>query len=124
MQDTGRDLDVAVNGKGYIAVRGADGKEAYTRAGDLQVSAEGAVTTGSGLPVLSESGPINLPAATSITVGNDGTISVLPVGLQPVRSGADRPHQAGQSAGAELAEGRRRFAATQGWQQGPRRIRR
>jgi flagellar basal-body rod protein FlgF len=84
MQDTGRDLDVAVNGKGYIAVRGADGKEAYTRAGDLQVSASGAVTTGSGLPVLSESGPINLPAATSITVGNDGTISVLPAGLTPV----------------------------------------
>ena len=81
---TSRPLDIAINGKGFIAVQGADGKEAYTRAGDLQVSAEGAVTTGSGLPVLSESGPINLPAATSITVGNDGTISVLPVGLQPV----------------------------------------
>ena len=84
MENTGRDLDVAVNGNGFIAVRGADGQEAYTRAGDLQVSAQGAVTTGSGLPVLSESGPINLPAATSISVGNDGTISVLPSGLKPV----------------------------------------
>src|ERR1700728_3821171 len=76
MQSTGRDLDISVNGSGYIAVRGIDGKEAYTRAGDLQVSAQGALTTGNGLPVLSESGPINLPAATSISVGNDGTISV------------------------------------------------
>ena len=84
MENTGRDLDVAVNGKGFIAVKGTDGKEAYTRAGDLQVSAVGAVTTGNGLPVLSESGPINLPAATSISVGNDGTISVLPSGLKPV----------------------------------------
>jgi flagellar basal-body rod protein FlgF len=84
MQSTGRGLDVAVNGKGYIAVRGPDGKEAYTRAGDLQVSATGAVTTASGLPVLSESGPINIPPSNSVTVGSDGTISVLPVGLSPV----------------------------------------
>ena len=46
---TGRDLDIAVNGKGFIAVQGADGKEAYTRAGDLRVTASGAVTTASGL---------------------------------------------------------------------------
>ena len=45
MQSTGRDLDIAVNGKGFIAVRGADGKEAYTRAGDLRVTPNGAVTT-------------------------------------------------------------------------------
>ena len=57
MQSTGRDLDVAVNGKGYIAVQGLDGKEAYTRAGDLRVNQDGAVTTASGLPVLTESGP-------------------------------------------------------------------
>lgn len=84
MQSTGRELDVAVNGKGYIAVRAPDGKEAYTRAGDLEVSATGAVTTAGGLPVLSESGPINIPPSNSVTVGSDGTISVLPVGLSPV----------------------------------------
>src|SRR3954454_7417426 len=32
---TGRDLDVAINGPGWIAIQGPDGKEAYTRAGDL-----------------------------------------------------------------------------------------
>jgi flagellar basal-body rod protein FlgF len=84
MQSTSRDLDVAVNGKGYIAVQGADGTEAYTRAGDLRVGADGAVTTASGQPVLTESGPLNIPPATTITIGNDGTVSVLPLGLNPV----------------------------------------
>jgi flagellar basal-body rod protein FlgF len=83
MQSTGRELDVAVNGNGYIAVRGTDGTEAYTRAGDLRVTADGAVTTASGLPVLSESGPLTIPPATTVTIGNDGTVSVVPLGLAP-----------------------------------------
>ena len=83
MQSTGRELDVAVNGKGYIAVQGLDGKEAYTRAGDLRVTADGAVTTASGLPVLTEQGPLNVPPATNVTIGSDGTVSVLPLGLTP-----------------------------------------
>jgi len=83
MQSTGRELDVAVNGKGYIAVQGLDGKEAYTRAGDLRVTADGAVTTASGLPVLTEQGPLNVPPATDVTIGSDGTVSVLPLGLTP-----------------------------------------
>ena len=78
---TGRPLDIAVNGKGFITVQGADGKEAYTRAGDLQVTAEGAVTTSTGLPVMSESGPLIVPPATSVTIGSDGTVSVVPLGL-------------------------------------------
>jgi len=83
MQSTGRELDVAVNGKGYLAVQGLDGKEAYPRAGDLRVSADGAVTTASGLPVLTEQGPLNVPPATTITLGSDGTVSVVPLGLTP-----------------------------------------
>ena len=84
MQGTGRDLDIAVNGKGYIAVLASDGTEAYTRAGDLQVGADGAVTTAGGRPVLTESGPLNIPPSTTVTIGNDGTVSVLPLGLEPV----------------------------------------
>jgi len=84
MQSTGRDLDVAVNGSGYIAVLGTDGKEAYTRAGDLRVTVDGAVTTASGLQVLSESGPLNIPPSTTVTIGNDGTVSVVPLGLNPI----------------------------------------
>ena len=88
---TSRSLDLAVNGKGFIAVQGADGKEAYTRAGDLRVSESGAVTTVSGLPVLSESGPLNIPPSTQVTIGSDGTISVVPLGLSPAaQSQVDR----------------------------------
>ncbi len=83
LQSTGNALDVAVNGKGFIAVQGPDGKEAYTRAGDLKLTDSGAVTTGTGLPVLSESGPIVLPPAASVTIGTDGTVSVVPMGLSP-----------------------------------------
>ena len=78
---TGRSMDVAVNGKGYITVMGADGTEAYTRAGDLQVTADGALTTATGMPVMSESGPIVLPPASTVTIGGDGTVSVVPLGL-------------------------------------------
>jgi flagellar basal-body rod protein FlgF len=82
METTGRDLDIAVNGKGFIAVRGTDGKEAYTRAGDLRLSPTGAVTTASGLAVLSESGPVVIPPSTQVSIGGDGTISVVPQGSQ------------------------------------------
>jgi flagellar basal-body rod protein FlgF len=78
---TGQPLDIAVNGKGFIAVQGADGKEAYTRAGQLIVTDTGAVTTTSGFPVLSESGQVNIPPATAVTVGADGTVSIVPLGL-------------------------------------------
>ncbi len=83
LTNTGRDLDIAVNGKGFIAVQGLDGKEAYTRAGDLQISATGVLQTASGLPVMSEGNPISLPPASQITIGGDGTISVVPLGLSP-----------------------------------------
>jgi flagellar basal-body rod protein FlgF len=83
IETTGRNLDIAVNGKGFIAVRGTDGKEAYTRAGDLRVSPTGAITTASGLAVLSESGPLVIPPSTQVSIGGDGTISVVPQGSQP-----------------------------------------
>ncbi len=84
LQSTGRDLDVAVTGKGFIAVRGLDGKEAYTRAGDLRLTPDGALTTAGGLAVLSESGPIVLPPSADLTIGVDGTVSVLPQGSSPL----------------------------------------
>ena len=80
---TSRPLDIAVNGKGYIAVQGANGKEGYTRAGDLRVMESGAVVTATGLPVMSETGPLNLPPSTQVTIGSDGTVSIVPQGLSP-----------------------------------------
>ncbi|MDO9423181.1 MAG: flagellar basal-body rod protein FlgF [Methylobacter sp.] len=80
MQTTGGDLDVAINGEGYFAVQGADGKEAYTRAGDLRVTPEGLLQTGAGLQVLGQDGPITIQPAEKLTIGSDGTISIIPLG--------------------------------------------
>jgi flagellar basal-body rod protein FlgF len=80
---TGRDLDVAINGDGWIAVQGPDGKEAYTRAGDLQVDPNGQLTTGAGHPVLGDGGPITVPPYTSIFFARDGSISVVAQGQTP-----------------------------------------
>lgn len=77
---TGNDLDVAVNGEGWIAVQAPDGTEAYTRAGELRISASGLLQTAAGHPVLGDGGPITLPPAEKIAIGTDGTVTVLPVG--------------------------------------------
>lgn len=81
MQTTGRDLDVAIDGEGFIAVQGSDGKEAYTRAGDLHVTPEGLLQTGAGLQVLGQGGPIAIPPSEKLTIGGDGTISIIPMGV-------------------------------------------
>lgn len=80
MQTTGADLDVAINGEGYFAVQGSDGKEAYTRTGDLRVTPEGLLQTGAGLQVLGQDGPITIQPAEKLTIGGDGTISIIPLG--------------------------------------------
>ena len=80
MQTTGRDLDVAINGEGLIAVQGEDGKEAYTRAGDLRITPEGLLRTGTGLQVMGQDGPITIPPSEKLTIGSDGTISIVPMG--------------------------------------------
>jgi flagellar basal-body rod protein FlgF len=83
IQQTGRSLDVAVKGAGWIAVQAADGSEAYTRAGDLQIGSDGSLTDGRGNPVLGNGGPINVPDSAQISIGNDGTISTVPLGQGP-----------------------------------------
>lgn len=75
MQATGRPLDVAVQGSGWIAVQALDGKEAYTRAGSLQVSADGTLQLPNGLPVLGDGGPITVPGDAQLSIAPDGTVS-------------------------------------------------
>jgi len=83
IQATGRDLDVAVMGDGWISVQAKDGAEAMTRAGDLQIDANGLLLTGTGLPVLGNNGPIAIPPAEKIEIATDGTISIRPLGQGP-----------------------------------------
>ena len=77
---TGRNLDVALEGDAMLTVQGDDGQEAYTRRGDLQVSATGLLTTGDGKPVMGSGGPITLPPADSVSIAPDGKILIVPTG--------------------------------------------
>jgi flagellar basal-body rod protein FlgF len=77
---TGRELDVSVQGEGFIAVLGRDGREGYTRAGDFKITETGQLVTGTGLPVLGEGGPIAIPPAEKVEIAGDGTISIVPIG--------------------------------------------
>lgn len=83
ISNTGRPFDVAIRGPGFIAVQAPDGSEAYTRAGDLRVGTGGLLITGKGDLVLGEGGPIAIPPDASRTIGNDGTISIQPIGQGP-----------------------------------------
>jgi flagellar basal-body rod protein FlgF len=83
IRQTGRSLDVAVQGVGWIAVQAPDGKEAYTRAGALKVSPNGILQTEGGLNVRGDSGPIAIPFETSLMIGKDGTVSSLVPGSIP-----------------------------------------
>jgi len=75
---TGRNLDVAVNGKGWMAVQLPDGSEAYTRAGSLVVDVTGQLQTKSGYNVAGDGGPISIPPDNTIEIAPDGTVSVVP----------------------------------------------
>ena len=83
LMSTARDLDIGIQGPGWIAVQGPDGREAYTRAGDLRVDPSGMLMNGAGQTVLGEGGPISVPPNTSLMIAADGTISIVPVGQGP-----------------------------------------
>lgn len=87
-RDTGRHLDLAVQGDGLFAVAqdGADGAEAYTRSGNFTLDADGRLLLGRHA-VLGEGGPIVLPPHDKLEVLADGTVAILANGeaeLQPV----------------------------------------
>ena len=83
MQITGRELDVAVQGKGWLVVQAEDGTEKLTRHGSLKVSENGVLQTQSGLNVVGDGGPITIPPEVTIAFAKDGTISSIPMGTKP-----------------------------------------
>ena len=88
VQTTGRELDVAMKGNAWLAVQGVDGTEAYTRAGALEVNAEGQLVTTGGRTVVGDGGPITLPANARVEIAGDGTVSAT--------VGNDRPQNVGR----------------------------
>ncbi|OPX54826.1 flagellar basal-body rod protein FlgF [Oceanospirillum multiglobuliferum] len=81
--ETGRSLDIAIQGDGWIAVQSPTGDEAYTRSGELLMDANGVLRTGKGLAVMGEGGPIVIPPAAHVEIGVDGVITVQPLGAAP-----------------------------------------
>jgi flagellar basal-body rod protein FlgF len=88
VQTTGRPLDVAVKGNGWLTVQALDGTEAYTRAGALEVNAEGVLTDLQGRPVVGDGGPLTIPANAEVEVASDGTVSA--------KVGRERPQPLGR----------------------------
>jgi len=83
LQETSRDLDVAVEGQGWIAVQAPDGSEAYVRTGSLNIDVLGMLRTADGMPVMGNGGPIAIPPEEKVDVGHDGTISIRALGEDP-----------------------------------------
>lgn len=78
LQQTSNDLDVAVDGAGFIQVLLPDGTTAYTRDGSFQKDNQGQIVTSSGYPVQPS---ITVPAdALTLTIAKDGVVSVTQSG--------------------------------------------
>jgi len=86
LTNTGNSLDVAVNGQGFFQIQQPDGTTAYTRDGAFQKDSQGQIVTSNGYTL---SPAITIPSnATSVTIGNDGVITVLqPGSASPVQVG-------------------------------------
>ena len=105
VSQTGRDLDVALHDGDWLAVQSSDGSEAYTRAGNLSVDANGQLLTGDGQPVLGDSGPISVPPYSTIKIAADGTISIVPAGQSPNTVATVGRLRVVQAASTELERG-------------------
>jgi len=79
---TGRDLDVSIEGQGWLVTSGENGEELLTRRGDLKLDANGSLTNGIGQVIMGEGGPIAIPPFEKLDIAADGTISIRPLGAQ------------------------------------------
>lgn len=80
ISETGRDLDVAVRGEGWLVVQTPDGGEAYTRVGNLQVGVDGQLVTMGARPVVGQGGPLVIPPGSTVNIGADGLITARGAG--------------------------------------------
>ncbi len=102
---TGNPLDIAMDGQTLLTVQASNGDEAYTRRGDLKLTDSGLLTTGDGLPVIGQSGPVTLPPYDQISISRDGGIWIVPAG-----GDAKNPQQVDKlklanPAGSDIAKG-------------------
>jgi flagellar basal-body rod protein FlgF len=105
IQHTGRELDVAVQGDGWIAVQAADGSEAYTRNGSLKLDENGVLLTRDGLAVMGDGGQLSIPPGRNVAVAKDGTISLVPDGSAATGVTSIGRMKLVNPAGADLVRG-------------------
>lgn len=81
---TGNPVDVSLHPDRWLAVQAPDGGEAYTRAGNLSLTPNGQLVSGSGQPLIDQNGmPMAVPPHHSMQIGQDGTVSIVPLGEGP-----------------------------------------
>ncbi|HET6522933.1 flagellar basal-body rod protein FlgF [Sphingopyxis sp.] len=102
---TGRDLDIAMQGDALLVVQAENGEEAYTRRGDLQISPSGLLTTGDGHPVQGGQGPVTIPPADAISIDQEGRVWVVPQGGDPENPQEVDRLRLATPAGSEIAKG-------------------
>jgi flagellar basal-body rod protein FlgF len=83
MQTTGRELDVALRGKGWITLQMPDGSEAYTRAGALKLNENGLLQSAGGFTVAGDGGAITIPPEVNVSIAGDGTIAGIATTTKP-----------------------------------------
>jgi flagellar basal-body rod protein FlgF len=71
-------LDVAVSGRGVFSVQSSDGKEVYTRRGDLKISPSGVLENGKGQLILGDGGAITIPPSRHLEINSRGDILIIP----------------------------------------------
>jgi flagellar basal-body rod protein FlgG len=78
MTQTGNDLDLAIEGDGFFQIHMTDGTTTYTRDGSFKKDSQGRIVNSDGYPLTPE---MVIPTnASKVTIGNDGTVSVLQAG--------------------------------------------
>lgn len=93
LSSTGNQLDIAIEGDGFVPVNLPDGTEVYTRSGSFQLNENGEIVTPDGFPLAAG---ITIPTETlAITIGQDGTVSVR-------TPGTTTPSQVGQIQGVRF----------------------
>ena len=102
---TGRDLDIAMQGDALLVVQAENGDEAYTRRGDLQISPSGLLTTGDGHPVQGGQGPVTIPPADAISIDQEGRVWVVPQGGDPENPQEVDRLRLATPVGSEIAKG-------------------
>ena len=77
---TGRDLDIAIAGDGWMQVLTPEGEEVLSRRGDLRIDTTGMLVDAEQNQILGDAGPIFIPADSRVSIGADGTVSHIPKG--------------------------------------------